>query len=137
MGQQVLAQLAGIAVALAVTTFATAAVSAVTGGTGSVVAAILGGCLGGVAGTYVSLKITPDKPKTDLAITDLLTACVVSGASAGQLGPGIRRLENWVVENATITVMRQAIGTWAAFQATAAAQSSRAALQRTRTRLGV
>ncbi|GGM93972.1 hypothetical protein GCM10011609_34280 [Lentzea pudingi] len=135
--QQVLATLAGLAVALVVATFATAAVAAVTGGTDSVVAAIVGGCLGGVAGTYVTQRITPDKPKTDLAISDVLTACVVSGASAGQLGPGIRRAETWVVENATITVMRQAIGSWAAFQAAAAAQSSRNALARTRGRLGV
>ncbi|MDX3659693.1 hypothetical protein PV646_20530 [Streptomyces sp. ID05-26A] len=110
--QELMAAAAGVATALAVTTFTTAFLTSVSGGTATVAAAAIGGCVGGVAGHIVYQLWTPDRSATDLQAIQALVACLTGAATAAQLGTLLTKVQQWVVNTANVRIMAAAVGAW-------------------------
>ncbi|USX56252.1 hypothetical protein [Lentzea sp. HUAS12] len=107
----ILAALAATALYVAVAVLATAATELATGGTASLLAAIIGGCVAGAASAFAANYIYGTTNKSKL-IRDSLYGCLVSAVAGGALGGGIRRMETWITESATMNAMRARAVTW-------------------------
>lgn len=124
----ILAGLASTAIYLSVTVFATAAAAAATGGTGSVVAAAIGGCVGGALSAYAAARILGVTDK-GLLIGNTVTSCITGLAASTALGAGVRRLESWVVESQTLATIRSRVGNWIGDALTISARDTQVALR--------